>query len=103
MSMSDEASRHEGGPLEKSHLKDMVQRNALESLIFNKITKNIETEKKAFMRQNSRDELDMKQLLQRLHQQQQTTFQEDGELLSSGKYHTVIPLFSFLLQGGGIL
>ena len=80
---SEEALRHEGGPIEKTHLKDMVQRNALESLVFSKITKHIETEKKAFTRQNSRDETEMKHLLLRLHHHQQTTLLGDDK--SSGK------------------
>ena len=96
MAATDEALRHEGGPLEKTHLKDMVQRNALEALVFDKITKHIETEKKAFTRQNTRDETEMKHLLERLHQQQQTTFLDDGDQLSSGNiFYTY--LFCFLL------
>ena len=84
LTSSEETLRHDGGPLEKNHLKDMVQRNALETLVFNKITKHIETEKKAFTRQNSRDETEMKHLMLRLHQEQQA-FIQDGEQLSSGK------------------
>lgn len=82
LTSSEETLRHDGGPLEKNHLKDMVQRNALETLVFNKITKHIETEKKAFTRQNSRDETEMKHLMLRLHQEQQA-FIQNGEQLSS--------------------
>ena len=86
MAATEEATRHEGGPLEKNHLKDMVQRNAMEAMVFDKITKHIEIEKKAFTRQNTRDETEMKHLLVRLHQEQQTTFLDDDDHSSAGKY-----------------
>ena len=85
MAATDEANRHEGGPLEKNHLKDMVQRNAMDAMVFDKITKHIEIEKKAFTRQNTRDETEMKHLLVRLHQEQQTTFLDDGDHSQAGK------------------
>ena len=91
---TEEGLRHDGGPLEKTHLKDMVQRNALETFVFNKITKNIETEKKAFTRQNTRDESEMKHLLLRLHQRQQTTIPGDEELSSGKNYNVIVRSFS---------
>lgn len=60
------------GPIERSHLKEMVQRNALESAAYVKLTKHLEHQKKAFVRQNTRDEGEMKNLLSRLQMEQQT-------------------------------
>ncbi|XP_060597824.1 uncharacterized protein LOC132751641 isoform X2 [Ruditapes philippinarum] len=71
---SDEHHRHEGGPLERIHKRDMVQRNAMENAAYNKVAKHLESEKRAFVRQNTRDEGEMKNLLYRL--QQQTTYNQ---------------------------
>ncbi|XP_045208469.2 uncharacterized protein LOC123560328 [Mercenaria mercenaria] len=73
---AEELHRHEGGPLERSHMKDMVQRNALESAAYNKVAKHLDNQKKAFVRQNTRDEGEMKNLLYRLQMEQQTTLND---------------------------
>lgn len=73
---TEEMRRHDGGPLERSHLKDMVQRNALESAAYHKVAKHLENQKKAFVRQNTRDEGEMKNLLNRLQMEQQTVLHD---------------------------
>ena len=72
-----EICRPDGGPLERNHMKDMVQRNTLETVALTKIAKHLETEKRAFVRQSTRDEEEMKHLLHRLQLKQQTSQQDD--------------------------
>lgn len=78
-----EHHRGDGGPMERSHMKDMVARNALESAAYNKMARNLDSQKKAFVRQNTRDEEEMKNLLHRLQIEQQTTYTDDES--NSGK------------------
>lgn len=84
---TEELHRHDGGPLERSHMKDMVQRNALENAAYHKVAKHLESQKKAFVRQNTRDEGEMKNLLCRLQMEQQTALHDTdtrpGEYLFS--------------------
>jgi hypothetical protein len=84
---SDEHHRHEGGPLERIHIRDMVQRNAMENAAYNKVAKHLESEKRAFVRQNTRDEGEMKNLLYRL--QQQTTYNQTP-VTDQGKLKQII-------------
>lgn len=83
---SPEANRPEGGPLERSHLKDMIQRNALESAAYVKLAKHLENQKKAFVRQNTRDEGEMKNLLCRLQMEQLTSLGETEDKLGRYKF-----------------
>lgn len=82
-----EIHRNDGGPLERSHMKDMVQRNALENAAYHKVTKHLENQKKAFVRQNTRDEGEMKNLLYRLQTEQQTVLTDDD--VSSGNFYII--------------
>lgn len=58
--------RHDGGPLERNHIRDMVLRNAMEGAALQKTSKILEKERRAFVRQSTRDEDEMRVLLQRL-------------------------------------
>ncbi|KAL3836234.1 hypothetical protein ACJMK2_021673 [Sinanodonta woodiana] len=66
----------ERGPIESAHIKEMVQKNSVERMMFCKKTKGIENEKRAFVRQISREESEMKNLLQRLQNEQQLIITE---------------------------
>lgn len=88
--MSTDSRAKEGGPLEKTHMRDMVLKNALESAALMKTSRHLESQKKAFVRQNTRDEVEMKSLLHRLHVEQQNVFTEDDDdHLESGKTSAV--------------
>lgn len=58
------------GQLDTSNMRDFVQKNSLERVAHEKKTKTIEHEKKAFVRQYSKDEQEIKNILQRLHVEQ---------------------------------
>ncbi|KAL4229092.1 hypothetical protein ACF0H5_012131 [Mactra antiquata] len=72
-----EHRRGDSGPMERSHMKDMVARNAMESAAYHKKAKHLDNQKKAFVRQNTRDEEEMKSLLHRLQIEQQFTPSDD--------------------------
>ncbi|XP_069120065.1 uncharacterized protein [Argopecten irradians] len=58
------------GQLDANNMRDFVQKNSLERVAHEKRTKNIEHQKKAFVRQYSKDEQEVKDILQRLHVEQ---------------------------------
>lgn len=74
--MASETRVQEGGPMERSHMKDMVLKNALESAALIKASKHLESQKRAFVRQTTRDEEEMKNLLCRLHVEQHNVQEE---------------------------
>ncbi|XP_060063171.1 uncharacterized protein LOC132543672 [Ylistrum balloti] len=59
------------GQLDANNMRDFVQKNSLERVAHEKRTKSIEHQKKAFVRQYSKDEQEVKDILQRLHVEQQ--------------------------------
>ncbi|KAK3605987.1 hypothetical protein CHS0354_019668 [Potamilus streckersoni] len=75
---SSEEVNSERGPIESAHIKEMVQKNSVERMMFCKKTKGIENEKRAFVRQISREESEMKNLLQRLQNEQQLIINEES-------------------------
>ena len=92
-----ETRTQEGGPLERTHMKDMVQKNAMQSAALIKRSKHLDSQKKAFVRQNTRDEVEMKSLLYRLHVEQHHVHAEDGEIADEdGKYYwNVISMYTY--------
>ncbi|OWF46336.1 E3 ubiquitin-protein ligase RBBP6-like [Mizuhopecten yessoensis] len=59
------------GQLDINNMRDFVQKNSLERVAHEKRTKSLEHQKKAFVRQYSKDEQEVKDILQRLHVEQQ--------------------------------
>ncbi|XP_033733299.1 uncharacterized protein LOC117322473 [Pecten maximus] len=58
------------GQLDANNMRDFVQKNSLERVAHEKRTKTIEHQKKVFVRQYSKDEQEVKDILQRLHVEQ---------------------------------
>ncbi|KAH3699214.1 uncharacterized protein LOC127860864 [Dreissena polymorpha] len=83
---SDNSHRHEGGPLERSHMKEMILRNALESAALIKTSKHLESQRRAFVRQSTRDEDEMRSLLGRLQMGQPLV--TNGDAVSDSAHYT---------------
>ncbi|KAK3106643.1 hypothetical protein FSP39_024346 [Pinctada imbricata] len=73
-----ELPAHEN-PLENNNMKGMVHKNSVEKLEYIKRQRSLEKQKRYFVRQHSRDENEIKQILQRLQFEQQIhDHEEDG-------------------------
>lgn len=71
-------------PLEAHNMKEMTIRNSVEKLECEKRQKIIEKQRSYFVRQHSRDENEIKQILLRLQQEQETIHDDaEGSPLSS--------------------
>ena len=71
---------------ENFNMRGMVHKNSVEKLEYLKRQKSLEKQKKYFVRQHSRDENEIKQILQRLQLEQQFHDQEQLDGISvSGK------------------
>lgn len=55
---------------EANSVKGMLHKNCLEKVVFERKQKNLEYEKRCLLRQHSRDETEIKQILQRLQYEQ---------------------------------
>lgn len=72
-------------PLEAHNMKEMTIRNSVEKLECEKRQKIIEKQRSYFVRQHSRDENEIKQILLRLQQEQETIHDDaEGSPLSTG-------------------
>ncbi|WAR04737.1 hypothetical protein MAR_020106 [Mya arenaria] len=90
---TDDARRHDGGPLERSHIKDMVLRNALENAALVKTSRRLENQRRAFVRQSTRDEEEMRTLLTRLSIEQSGHHGNAGEAGEHGGFHETYTCF----------
>lgn len=71
-------------PLEAHNMKEMTIRNSVEKLECEKRQKIIEKQRSYFVRQHSRDENEIKQILLRLQQEQETIHDDvEGSSISS--------------------